>query len=142
MQIVFIASFSPIVRDPAAARALFAGTCGIPFETEIGDYRFTETLAGAKHFGLWPLAEAAEACFGKSIWPADVPVPQASLELEVADVPAVTAAARELEAAGHRLLHQPRTEPWGQTLCRFLTAEGLLIGVCHTPRMHTAAAQE
>ncbi|MEZ5411874.1 MAG: hypothetical protein R2761_27820 [Acidimicrobiales bacterium] len=51
---------------------------------------------------------------------------------------AVAAAATELEAAGHRLLHGARTEPWGQTLARLLGPEGLLIGVCHTPWLHEA----
>jgi hypothetical protein len=136
MKVLFIASFSPIVRDAAAARALFAGTCAIPFEGEVGDYRFTERLAGAKHFGLWPLAEAAQACFGQSAWPAHLPLPQASLELEVDDV---AAAAQELEAAGHRLLHPTRIEPWGQTVCRTLTTEGLILGLCHTPWMREGA---
>lgn len=26
---------------------------------------FTERLEGVKHFGLWPLTAADEACFGK-----------------------------------------------------------------------------
>jgi hypothetical protein len=34
---------------------------------------------------------------------------------------------------GHRLLHGPRTEPWGQTVAWLLTEDGLLIGVCFTP---------
>ena len=79
---------------------------------------------------MWPLAEAANACFGTSTWPADTPVPQASIEFEVADV---AAAANELEAKGYRTIHDARTEPWGQVTARLLTAEGLLVAVCHTP---------
>ena len=90
-------------------------------------------FGGVKHLGVWPLADAAEACFGAREWPAHLPVPQASLEFEVADV---AAAAAELEAAGHTLLHGARTEPWGQEIARLLGPEGLLVGVCFTPWLH------
>lgn len=85
-----------------------------------------------------PLADAARSCFGADTWPADVAVPQATIEREVADEAAVAAAAAELETAGHRLLHGARTEPWGQTSARLLGPEGLLIGVCHTTWLHEA----
>ena len=136
MRVRFIASFSAIVREPAAARALFADALGVTFEENAGDYLFTETLAGAKHFGLWPLAEAAQACFGQAKWPADVPVPQACVEFEVDDV---AAAARELEERGYRLIHGARTEPWGQTTARLLSADGLIVGVCYTPHLREKA---
>lgn len=132
MEVRFVASFSPIVADPAAARALYAGALGLTFEGGEGDYVFTERLDGVKHLGLWPLSEAAEACFGTPEWPAGVPVPQASIEFEVDDV---AAAAAELEAGGHRLLHGARTEPWGQDTARLLTSDGLLVAVCRTPWM-------
>ena len=133
MHVRFIASFSAIVREPAAARALFADALGVAFEGSAGDYLFTEKLAGAKHFGLWPLEEAAEACFGTPEWPDRVPVPQASIEFEVADV---EAAAEELRGKGHRLIHGARTEPWGQVTARLLSPEGLLVAVCYTPFFH------
>jgi catechol 2,3-dioxygenase-like lactoylglutathione lyase family enzyme len=133
MRVLFIAGFAAIVRDPLAARALYADALGITFEGGQGDYVFTDKLGGAKHFGVWPLAEAAEACFGKPEWPADVPAPQATIELEVADV---AEAAATLEARGHKLVHGPRTEPWKQVVARLLTADGLLVGVCHTPWLH------
>jgi catechol 2,3-dioxygenase-like lactoylglutathione lyase family enzyme len=133
MRVLFIAGFTPIVRDPAAARAFYADALGLQFEGGQGDYVFTEKLAGAKHFGLWPLTEAAQACFGKPEWPSDVPAPQATLELEVDDV---AKAAATLEKRGYRLIHAARTEPWKQVIARLLTADGLLIGVCHTPWLH------
>ena len=52
---------------------------------------FTQKSDGTKHFGLWPLSEAANACFGTTEWPAEVPVPQASMEFEVGDVAAAAA---------------------------------------------------
>lgn len=132
MDIEFVASFSPIVEDTARARSFYAGTLGIDLEGGEGDYAFTERLDGVKHLGLWPLSAAADACFGTPIWPADLPRPQASIEFEVADV---TAAASELSDAGHQLLHPPRTEPWGQTVARLLSDDGLLVAVCHTPHL-------
>ncbi len=131
MNVEFVASFSPIVDDIAAARTFYGDQLGITFEGD-DEYLFTEQLAGVKHLGLWPLSAAADACFGTPDWPSEVPRPQASIEFEVADV---AAAADKLLESGHQLLHAPRTEPWGQTVARLLSADGLLVAVCHTPHL-------
>jgi catechol 2,3-dioxygenase-like lactoylglutathione lyase family enzyme len=136
MDIQFLASIAPIVRDDVAARDFYQGALGLSFEGGEGDYKFTERLRGSKHFGLWPLGEAAMACFGTADWPDDVPVPQASVEFEVPDVPD---AAAELTAKGYRLIHDSKTEPWGQTTARLLSPEGLLVAVCYTPAFHEEA---
>src|SRR5207244_13539627 len=102
MEVQFVASIAPIVRDAEAARSFYRDALGLTFEGIEGDYVFTQNLGGTKHFGLWPLAEAATACFGTKEWPNEVPVPQASIEFEVADV---AAAAEELKAKGYRLIH-------------------------------------
>ncbi len=136
MRVAFVAGFSPIVRDPAASRAFYGDALGLSFEGGEGDYVFTERLAGVKHHGLWPLSEAARACFGTPERPSEVPVPQATIEFELEDVAAVEAAGRELEARGYRLIHGARTEPWTQTIARLLSPEGLLVGVCYTPWFH------
>ena len=94
---------------------------------------FTHNLEGTKHFGLWPISEAATACFGATEWPADTPVPQASIEFEVPDV---AAGAAELATKGYRLIHEARTEPWGQITARLLSPEGLLVAVFYTPAFH------
>ena len=47
-------------------------------------------LDGVKHFALWPLAQAAQSCFGDDRWPADLAVPQAWIEFDVADMAAAT----------------------------------------------------
>ena len=52
---------------------------------------------------------------------------------------AVATAAAELSAAGHRMLRGAHEEPWGQTTARFLSPEGLLVGVTFTPWMHEDA---
>src|SRR3954470_17997875 len=130
MQVQFVASVAPIVRDADAARAFYHDALGLSFEGGgEGGYAYTQTLEGTKHFGLWPLAEAATACFGTAEWPSKIPVPQASIEFEVADV---DAAAKELEFSGYRLIHDARTEPWGQITARLLSPEGLLTAVCHS----------
>ncbi len=101
------------------------------------EYVFSEKLEGAKHFGIWPLAQAAQACFGASEWPHDRRIPQVSIELEVASAQAVADAEAELRAKGHALLHPTREEPWGQTVCRLLTDEGAIVGVSYAPWLHT-----
>ena len=35
-----------------------------------------------------------------------------------------------------RFVHEARTEPWGQTLARFISPEGLLIGLSYAPWLH------
>ena len=133
MDILFVAGFAPIAPDPAASARFYRHTLGLPLEVVSGDYLAVDGFGGTKHLGVWPLADAAQSCFGTSEWPADVPVPQATIEFEVADV---AAAAAELEAEGLTLVHGARTEPWGQTIARVLGPEGLLVGVCHTPWLH------
>ena len=137
MDVQFVASMAPIVRDAAAARRFYEDALGVGFEGGEGDYRYTERLEGVKHLGLWPLAEAARACFGSPDWPDDIAIPQASIEFEVPDV---AAAAEELRAKGYRLIHETKTEPWGQVIARLLSPEGLLVGVCYTPSFHGVSA--
>jgi len=139
MDVEFVASVAPIVRDVDAARAFYRDALGLSFEGGAdGDYAYTHRLEGTKHFGLWPLSEAAKACFGTAEWPAEIPIPQASIEFEVPDV---AAAADELEAKGYRLIHDARTEPWGQITARVLGPEGLLVAVCFTPAFHEDAPE-
>ncbi|MFC4613293.1 VOC family protein [Cellulomonas algicola] len=138
MEVAFVAGFGPITRDGAAARAFWEGGLGIPLEEPAPGYLTNDSLDGVKAFALWPLAQAAESTFGSSAWPADVPVPQAWLELDVPSVEAVAAGVAELAAAGHRVLRGATEEPWGQTTSRLLSPEGLLVGLTDTPWMHAA----
>ncbi len=124
-----------ITADPPESRRLYVDAIGLPLDGQ-DDYIHSESIAGAKHFGVWPLDQAAQACFGASKWPADHPVPQASIEFEVADADAVTAAGEELRAAGYELLHPARLEPWGQTVARMFSSEGLIIGISYAPALH------
>ena len=76
------------------------------------------------------------ACFGTPDWPVERPVPQASVEFEVADADTVQVAADELKEKGFTLLHDARTEPWGQTVARLRSSEGAIIGLSYAPSMH------
>jgi catechol 2,3-dioxygenase-like lactoylglutathione lyase family enzyme len=136
----FVAGFGPIVRDVDTSRVFWRTGLGIELKEAAPGYWTNDHLDGVKAFGLWPLSQAADSCFGRDVWPADIPPPQAWIELDVESPQAVGAAAAELEAAGHRLLRGAREEPWGQTTARILSPEGLLIGVTYTPWMHEADA--
>jgi catechol 2,3-dioxygenase-like lactoylglutathione lyase family enzyme len=138
VDIEFVASISVITADPPASRRLYVDVLGLPLDRADADedYVFTERLDGTKHFGVWPLQQAAQACFGAQQWPSDRPVPQASIEFEVRDADAVAAAAADLEEQGYVLLHGAREEPWGQTVARLQSLEGLVVGVSFAPWLH------
>ena len=136
MKIEFIASVAVITRDPPASHRLYVEAIGLPLQGQ-DDYIHSESIGGCKHFGVWPLAQAAQACFGTNEWPADRPLPQASIEFEVANPEAVAAAGEELQAADYQPLHPARQEPWGQTVTRVLSSEGLIIGISYAPALHT-----
>jgi catechol 2,3-dioxygenase-like lactoylglutathione lyase family enzyme len=138
MKVQFISSTAIITPDPVSSRALFKNALGLPLEpAQPGDeYLMSETIDGSKHFGVWPLSQAAEACFGTPTWPAERKVPQLSIEFEVETEAAVDAAAAELQAQGYDLLHAARTEPWGQTVARIQTTDGVILGISFAPTMH------
>jgi catechol 2,3-dioxygenase-like lactoylglutathione lyase family enzyme len=136
MNVLFIASVAVVTADPAQSRKLFIDALGLPLEGEGEGYYSSGSIPGSKHFGVWPLTQAAEACFGTPEWPAGRVVPQASIEFEVEDAEAVARAGGELQRAGFELLHPARTEPWGQTVTRLLTDDGLIVGVSYAPSLH------
>ncbi len=138
MDVQFIASMAVITPDPELSRALYVSALGLPLQAAEGDdYLHSEDIDGAKHFGVWPLRQAAQACFGTDQWPADRPIPQASVEFEVADPEAVARAGAELEGRGFTLLHSARTEPWGQTVARLQSIEGAIVGISYAPWLHS-----
>lgn len=137
MNIEFIATVTVIAADPAESRKLYVDALGLPLGAEQGgEYFHSEKIGGAKHFAVWPLSQAAEACFGSPEWPAERPVPQMSVEFDVADAAAVSAAAAELQELGFELLHGARQEPWGQTVARLQTVDSLIVGISYTPALH------
>jgi catechol 2,3-dioxygenase-like lactoylglutathione lyase family enzyme len=137
MKIALVAGFGPIIRDADAAHGFWRDGLGIDFEEPAPGYFKNDGLEGVKAFAMWPLEQAAEATFGSPAWPADLPEPQAWLELDVESADAVGPAIDELRAAGHRVLTEAHEEPWGQTTARVLSPEGLLVGIAYTPWMHS-----
>ncbi|HEY8089802.1 MAG TPA: VOC family protein [Polyangiaceae bacterium] len=132
VKVLFVTGFGPVVREAAASRRLYGEALGIRFTEETGGYLHTERLEGAKTFALWPLSQAARSCFGEDSWPDEVPAPQAWLEFDVESVESATTA---LAARGYRVLVKNKKEPWGQVVSRFLSPEGLLLGITFTPSM-------
>ena len=52
MDVQFVASVAPIVRDADAMGSFYRDALGLVFEGGDGDYVFTHELEGTKHFGL------------------------------------------------------------------------------------------
>ena len=130
IDVMFVAGFGPISQDTASSPAFYIQTLGLPLKPMEGnaEYLLTEEgrLPGVKHFAVWPLSQAATSCFGES----EHPIPQGWIEYEVQDLDSAT---RVLSEKGYRLLVANRTEPWGQTVTRLLSPEGLLTGLTITP---------
>jgi catechol 2,3-dioxygenase-like lactoylglutathione lyase family enzyme len=137
VKIEFLSTVAVITPDPPASRKLYVDALGLPLESGADDeYRHSEQIGGCKHFGVWPLSQAAEACFGTREWPTERQVPQVSIEFDLPNAPAVGAAAEELQQAGYELLHAVREEPWGQTVARLQSPEGAIVGISYIPSFH------
>jgi catechol 2,3-dioxygenase-like lactoylglutathione lyase family enzyme len=136
MNVQFITSLAVITTDAKASRDFYVDALRLPLNAEDDGYLHSESIDGCKSFGVWPLAQAAQACFGAPDWPVGRPVPQASIEFEVQDEDAVQAAAEELQQRGYTMLHDARTEPWGQTVARLQAYDGAIVGLSYTPLMH------
>jgi hypothetical protein len=68
----FIASMAVIAPNPAESRKLYVDALGLPLEASEGDdYFHSEHIGGSKNFGVLPLTQAAQACFGTPNWPDD-----------------------------------------------------------------------
>jgi catechol 2,3-dioxygenase-like lactoylglutathione lyase family enzyme len=137
MKIEFLSTLAVIAPDPPTSRRLYADALGLPLKSSAdGEYHYSDQIAGSEHFAVWPLSQAAQACFGSAQWPPERPVPQVSIEFDVADAAAVDAAAQDLRRAGYELLHPPREEPWGQTVTRLQSPEGAIVGISYAPSLH------
>jgi catechol 2,3-dioxygenase-like lactoylglutathione lyase family enzyme len=140
VKVLFIASVAVVAPDPAESRKLYVEALGLPLAAAgDGEYFHSERIDGSKSFAVWPLTQAAQACFKVDEWPPERPVPQVSIEFEVADGEAVAAAAEELRLGGFELLHKARKEPWGQTVARLLSPEGSIVGISYAPSLHAPA---
>ncbi len=138
MKVLFVAGFGPIVSDMQESAAFYRDSLGLSFQEEADGYFHTEDLQGAKTFALWPLSQVAQSCFGVNEWPADLPPPTSWLEFDVEDVAEAT---EEFKAKDYKLLIAVKKEPWGQTVTRLLSPEGVLVGLTYTPLMRKNEAE-
>ena len=122
LDVLFIAGFGPVPRNVGDSKALYQETLGLPIKPMEGN----EDYLLAEHGAL----DGAQSCFGTEVWPADIPAPQSWIEFEVADLDSAT---RVLREKGYALLVENRLEPWGQSITRFLSPEGILVGLSITP---------
>jgi catechol 2,3-dioxygenase-like lactoylglutathione lyase family enzyme len=136
VKVAFVAGFGPIVRDTPASRAFWGDGLGITLGEASPGYWTNDDLEGMNAFALWPLSQAAESCFGTDVWPADLPEPQAWMELDLKSPDEVAPATAEMAARGYRILVDAKLEPWGQTVSHLLSPEGILIGIVYTPWLH------
>ena len=73
IDVLFVAGFGPIVRDPAASRKFYSEKLGLPFKEDANGYLHTGGLEGVKHFacGRWrrPPSPALARFNGLTIFP-------------------------------------------------------------------------
>ncbi|KKY88522.1 glyoxalase [Enterobacter cloacae] len=134
IEVLFIAGFGPVSVTAESGTTFYIDTLGLPLKAMDGnsEYLLSEEgkLEGVKHFAIWPLSQAATSCFGIPQWPSHLSKPQGWIEYEVQDLDLAT---HILSDKGYHLLVAKRTEPWGQTVTRLLSPEGLLTGLTVTP---------
>ena len=64
IEVLFVAGFGPIVRDPIVSQKFYCKTLGLSFGEDRNGYMHTGELDSVKHFALWPFTQAADSCFG------------------------------------------------------------------------------
>lgn len=133
-EVLFVAGFGPITRDLLESRDFYQTTLGLPLKEMEGNSGYLtceeEQLGGVNHFALWPLSQAALSCFQQDHWPEQYSIPQSWIEFEVANLSKAT---QNFVDKGYSLLINQRMEPWGQTVTRLLSPEGMLVGLTITP---------
>ncbi|MEG0653125.1 MAG: glyoxalase [Acinetobacter sp.] len=134
IKVLFVAGFGSITRVDQESKTFYLNILELPLKAMEGNESYMSTedgeLSGVKHFALWPLTQAAESCFGVKEWPEEFNIPQSWIEFEVEDI---ADASVHLVSKGYQLLVNNRVEPWGQTVTRFLSPEGILTGLTVTP---------
>ncbi|EGT4253703.1 glyoxalase [Citrobacter amalonaticus] len=141
IEVLFMAGLGPVTTNAKESERLYKDLLRLPLETIDGyeGYLHSQRIPGIKYFAVWPLNKVALSCFGTEEWPDTLPVPQAWLEIEVADMHSATDI---LEREGYTLLTRLQEEPWGQTVTRFLSPEGLIMAVTNTPDLRDSPEKE
>lgn len=134
INVLFIAGFGPITPSPEKSQSLYINVLNLPLKAMQGNETYLSSeqgeIGGVNHFAVWPLNQASQSCFGLENWPSDITIPQSWIEFEVEDI---AKASEEMLSKGYDLLVNNRVEPWGQSVTRFLSPEGMLIGLTVTP---------
>nr|ELR5041108.1 glyoxalase [Providencia stuartii]ELR5083911.1 glyoxalase [Providencia stuartii] len=133
-EVLFVAGFGPITRDSLASRHFYQAALGLPLQEMEGNSDYLtceeEQLGGINHFAVWPLEQVAQSCFGQEHWPKEHIIPQSWIEFEVASLSKAT---QNFIDHGYSLLINQKIEPWGQTVTRLLSPEGILVSLTITP---------
>ena len=124
-----VAGIAEIVDDLEAAVSFYRNDLGLEVDDSASADYASVKIPGVIHFGLWSREAAAEATFGDR-GAVDRVALGLTIEFEVDEVPA---AFQALESRGVKLLHGPKTEPWGQTTARFALPSEALCGIAETP---------
>lgn len=124
-----LAGIAEIVDDLKAAVSFYRNDLGLEVDDSVSADYASVKVPGVIHFGLWSREAAAEATFGDR-GAVDRVALGLTIEFEVNEVPA---ASQALDGRGIKLLHGPKTEPWGQTTARFALPSGALCGIAETP---------
>ncbi|MCS5946614.1 VOC family protein [Klebsiella variicola subsp. variicola] len=134
IDVLFIAGFGPITRSTSQSRDFYCQALGLPLKPMPGNEAYLlseqDAIGEGETFRAVAAGAGGAVLFGQDQWPETEPVPQAWIEFEVRDLTAATA---RLQQQGYRLLVAARDEPWGQTVTRLLSPEGLLAGLTVTP---------
>lgn len=124
-----VAGIAEIVDDLEAAVSFYRNDLGLEVDDSVSADYASVKIPGVIHFGLWSREAAAEATFGDR-GAVDRVALGLTIEFEVDEVPA---ASQALESRGIKMLHGPKTEPWGQITARFALPGGALCGIAETP---------
>ena len=134
----FVAGFGPIVKDTRREpRLLGRRPRASSWRRHPPATGPTTTWRASRPSRLWPLSQAAEACFGTETWPADLPEPQAWMELDVESPDDVAPATAEMADAWLSDPGRRRSSSRGaRRSAHLLSPEGILVGIVYTPWMH------
>ena len=128
-----VAGVGEIVEDVEAAVAFYRDVLGLEVEHESGNDYAEVKVTGINHYGLWGRRAAAESILGDANLADQVPLGFAmGFEVDSVEEDSVAATGR-----GLALIQQPKSEPWGQVVSRFLLPSGLVGELSETPWART-----
>lgn len=133
--VLFVAGFGPITRESDESKAFYVEALGL-LPADAGQRNLSAVGAGRAGRGEAFRPVAAGAGGAVLLWRRSL----AGGSRGAAGVDRVRRGRHggrhpRLVDRGYRLLVANREEPWGQSVTRLLSPEGLLVGVTYTPRL-------